>query len=205
MNYLAHFHLAATIAPQSPYSQRALLVGGLLGDFIKGPLKGEWPDDWEAGIRLHRRIDALTDHHPLSRQCLDLLPREYRRYGGIMLDLCFDHCLSQHWSRYHAEPLLEFNRRAYNKVLAEQHRYPKAAARQISILAQYDVLSGMGDWQRIVAMLERIGQRLKRENPLAKCGDVLAAHLPEIDQRFHCLYPELLQQLQNEFSTPAPS
>jgi acyl carrier protein phosphodiesterase len=55
MNYLAHLHLGG----QEPDA----LLGSLYGDFVKGPLRGQWPAKVEAGIRLHRRIDAFTDSH----------------------------------------------------------------------------------------------------------------------------------------------
>ena len=58
MNYLAHLHLGG--------SQPAQLLGSLYGDFVKGPLNGRWPAQIEAAIRLHRRIDAFTDSHPLQ-------------------------------------------------------------------------------------------------------------------------------------------
>lgn len=205
MNYLAHFHLADAVASTTGYNGQALLIGGLLGDFVKGPLKGALPLDWEVGIRLHRRIDALTDAHPLTRQCLDDLPPAYRRYGGIMLDLCFDHCLSRQWSAFHRAPLAHFNRRAYDQVLAQADRFPRAASRQIGVLAQHDVLSGMADWARIEAMLGRIGQRIVRANPLAECGPVLARQLPVIEARFLELYPQLLANLTRDFATLADS
>ena len=50
MNYLAHFHLA--------WPDPGLVVGGLEGDYYKGPLRGDLPGDIESGVRLHRAIDA---------------------------------------------------------------------------------------------------------------------------------------------------
>ena len=50
MNLLAHAVLAG--------SDPGLVVGGVLGDWIKGPLDGGLSDDLSAGVRLHRRIDA---------------------------------------------------------------------------------------------------------------------------------------------------
>lgn len=199
MNYLAHFHLADAVATATNQPAEALLIGGLLGDFVKGPLRGELPTDWETGIRLHRRIDALTDRHPLSQDCLGLLPTDYRRYGGIMLDLCFDYCLSRHWQRFHAASLSDFTAASYRQLLNQRQAYPRAAARQIQALARYDVLANMQDWQQLTAMLARIGQRLRRDNPLAECTPVLQAQLPEIEARFLQLYPALLSQLQEEF------
>ena len=59
MNHLAHLALAG----ESPH----LVVGGFLGDFVKGRLDNRFEPGIEAGIRLHRAIDAFTDHNPKVR------------------------------------------------------------------------------------------------------------------------------------------
>ena len=38
-----------------------LLAGAILADFGKGPIDSKWPLELQAGIRLHRRIDAFTN------------------------------------------------------------------------------------------------------------------------------------------------
>jgi acyl carrier protein phosphodiesterase len=200
VNYLAHFQLANQIAEQCGLDRSGLMIGGLLGDFVKGPLRGDYPSAWETGIRLHRRIDALTDSHPLVVSCLEQLPADYRRYGGIMLDVCFDHCLSLHWDEFHQGELGDFCQQSYAAVLQEKDSYPTPAKRQIGFLAEYDVLSQMHHWATIETMLGGIGHRVKRSNPLAGCGPELARLLPFIDQQFCALYPALLNQLKTEFT-----
>ena len=93
MNYLAHLLLSGP--------DRDMQVGGLLGDFVKGPLKGELPTRVEQGIRLHRHIDTLTDGHPAFMAATRRLPGEWRRYRGILLDIYFDHLLACRWGHYH--------------------------------------------------------------------------------------------------------
>ena len=205
MNYLAHFHLAQRLANRCGLDERGaiqqgLLIGGLLGDFVKGPLRGNYPATWEVGIRLHRRIDALTDSHTLVSECLDKLPADYRRYGGIMLDVCFDHCLSLRWDQHHSTSLNSFTQGCYQQILPDKDHYPTAARRQIGFLAEYDVLTKMADWDNIEAMLGRIAKRVPRENPLSHCGAELARLLPFIDQQFLGLYPALQDQLFEEFN-----
>lgn len=205
MNYLAHFHLAQQLASRTGLDQQGLLIGGLLGDFVKGPLRGDYPAEWEVGIRLHRRIDALTDSHARVTECLDVLPVNYRRYGGIMLDVCFDHCLSLHWGDLHPSPLGNFTQDCYQHILVNKDQYPRAAMRQIGFLAEYDVLSKMDNWDNIEGMLARIAKRIPRENPLSSCGPELARQLPFIEQQFLALYPALQAQLFAEFSEALPS
>lgn len=89
MNYLAHLHLGG----QRPEE----LLGSLYGDFVKGPLQGEFRPGIESGIQLHRSIDAFTDAHPLVGQALSRFTHTRRRYAGIVLDVFFDHCLARDW------------------------------------------------------------------------------------------------------------
>lgn len=193
MNYLAHFHLAS--CAQRGNENNGLIVGALLGDFIKGPLKSEWPAEWEQGIALHRRIDALTDSHPDVSALLACLPSAYRRYGGIMLDVCFDYCLVQNWGNFHSEPLPDFAQHIYSALGQQQDQFPAPAHKQAQRLARYNVLVNMGNWQTVDTMLARIGQRLKRDNPLASSAAVLQNQLPEIETHFLRLYPQLLERL----------
>ena len=56
MNYLAHILLSG--------DNLDIQVGGLLGDFVKGPLQGQYPEKVEQGIALHRKLDVYTDAQP---------------------------------------------------------------------------------------------------------------------------------------------
>lgn len=184
MNYLAHFQLS--------HGNDGLIVGGLLGDFVKGPLKGEFDYDWECGIRLHRRIDAFTDSHAVVKAGQQLFGSEYRRYSGIMLDVMFDHFLNLHWHHFHPESLEVFSREVY-RTLNAAPQMPVNAKRQADDLVKYDVLTNVQHWQTITATLQHIGQRLRVDNPMATAADVLQQHYPALEQLFLDFYPDLQQ------------
>lgn len=90
MNFLAHLHLAS-LANSS-------FLGNLMADFIRGAPEGQYSTAVAQGIRLHRRVDTLTDSHPLVREARQLFRPEFRRYAPITLDVVWDHFLSRHWS-----------------------------------------------------------------------------------------------------------
>lgn len=196
MNYLAHFHLA-TCARQGDAAQ-GLIIGALLGDFVKGPLRNGWPTDWEAGIALHRRVDALTDSHPEVSALLRTLPPAYRRYGGIMLDVCFDYCLARHWRNFHGAPLPDFAQQVYATLSLHDAQFPPAARKQAQRLQQYNVLVNMANWHTVDNVLSRIGQRLTRANPLDSSATLLQERLADIEAHFLRLYPQLLEQLADD-------
>lgn len=203
MNYLAHFHLAAAVAERSSRDVESLLVGALLGDYVKGPLRGDWPEAWEEGIRLHRRIDALTDSHPVVGGCLAEFPVEFRRYGGIALDVCFDHFLLDRWADYALAEGIEvqaFAHHCYRTLGAHSEAFPAAARRQLDFISEHNVLCVLRDWPVVAQMLARISRRLKRQNPLRDCAAVLEPRRPAIARCFDQFYPELLDQLTREFA-----
>jgi acyl carrier protein phosphodiesterase len=106
MNYLAHLYLSA--------DSSEALVGGLLGDFVKGRLvPGRYPPRVLAAIALHRRIDGFVDRHPVTLSSRARFGPGFRRYAGILLDLFHDHFLARDWDAHAAEPLAAFADRAY--------------------------------------------------------------------------------------------
>jgi acyl carrier protein phosphodiesterase len=184
MNYLAHFQLAQ--------DSDAGLLGALLGEYVKGPLRGAWPSAWEQGIRLHRRIDAFSDGHGSRLLFAEAVPAEYRRYAGIVFDVYCDHLLSLHWSRFEPQPLPIFAARVY--ALLERHmaQLSPPAARMARRLIEYDVLCIYHEWKTVSGSLARIGERFARANPLARAGNELEEYLPLAERLFLDLYPALI-------------
>lgn len=188
MNYLAHFHLAR--------ADDGWIAGALLGDYIKGPLATDWPSQLRYGIQLHRRIDAFTDTHPLRGEFARRLPDSYRRYAGIVLDVCCDHWLSVHWAQFEAQPLPDFSARIYGVLQGHLQQMPAPAARMAQRLVEHDVLLQYHDAAVVAATLERIGWRLRSDNPLRGIGAELDEYLAAAESIFTELYPQLLTQFE---------
>ena len=71
-----------------------------MADYVKGYAGNDYSQAVLIGIRMHRRIDVLTDTHPLVKQARQLFPNEYRRVAPITLDIFWDHFLSLHWDKF---------------------------------------------------------------------------------------------------------
>jgi acyl carrier protein phosphodiesterase len=184
VNYLAHFHLAQ--------ADDAWIVGALLGEYVKGPLRGEWPAAWEQGMRLHRQIDAFSDQHVSRLQFAQALPAEYRRYAGIVLDIYCDHLLSLHWQRFDDKPLRAFAGHVYALLSRHMAELSPPAARMARRLIDYDVLCIYDEWDTVSGSLARVGERFSRANPLGRAGVELGEYLPQAEELFLELYPALL-------------
>src|SRR5262245_27221828 len=100
MNFLAHVYLAG--------GSDELLIGSVLGDCVKGSDLTKFSEAVGAGIRLHRRIDAFSDTHPVVGASKRRIGEANRRYAGPLVDLFYDHFLAASWHRYADGSLEEF-------------------------------------------------------------------------------------------------
>ena len=185
MNYLAHLYL-------SEPNEEAWL-GSLLGDFVKGPLDGRYSEDITRAIALHRKIDSFTDAHPVVLQSKSRVSAGRRRYAGIMIDMFYDHFLAKYWREFHDEPLNEFTARIY-AILGRRHAIlPERLQQMAPKMAQWNWLASYAQVHSIHTALDRMGQRLKRENRLLNSADELVEHYAGFESDFRAFMPPVLQ------------
>lgn len=182
MNYLAHFHLA--------YGDHDLMIGALLGDFVKGPLRGGHIRPVENGIILHRRIDAFTDRHQLLKHSHQEFEPVFRRYSGIMTDVVFDHFLSKHWEKFHPQPLVDFSEEVF-KLLRNNPVLSAPAQKMADALDRNKLFALYRDWDTVNSALTHIGQRLKGVNPLDTAAHELHRHYTMLEETFFEFYQQL--------------
>ena len=183
MNYLAHLHLGGDAPAQ--------LLGSLYGDFVKGPLNGRWPAQIEAAIRLHRRIDAFTDSHPLQARARARFPLERRRMAGMLLDLFFDHCLARDWQAYATLPLERFTGRVY-QVLAAEPELPGRLALMAPRMAAQDWLGSYREFAVLEQVIAGMQRRLSRPQLLDGSLSELERLYEPLSEDFRAFYPQLM-------------
>lgn len=190
MNYLAHFHLA--------WPDDGLVTGGLEGDYYKGPLRGDLPKAIEAGVKLHRSIDAYTDSHPAVESLRLEFPAPLRRYAGILIDLSFDHYLCAYWPDFADLEQQEFNQRIY-KILKSHEQHLSAGSRRMADrLIEHDILTLYQHWETVPASAARVGERFKRHNPFIDIEAPLTRVRPKIEAAFLEFYPDLVSYVNTQ-------
>ncbi|BAL22966.1 ACP phosphodiesterase [Azoarcus sp. KH32C] len=167
MNFLAHALLAG--------DAQADQLGGLIGDFVKGPLPAGLPDDVAAGVRLHREIDAFAETEPAFRRSRARVSAERRRVAGVMVDMFYDHFLARHWSDFHPEPLEVFTARMYRLMSEHGELLPPRLAAILPRMRESDWLGSYESPEIIAMALDRMAHRLSRANPLTGSGAELLA------------------------------
>lgn len=195
MNYLAHLHLGG--------EQPEQLLGSLYGDFVKGRLEGRFRPQIEAAIRLHRRIDAFTDSHPLIERARARFPVERRRTAGILLDLFFDHCLARHWPDYASEPLPVFTAKVY-AVLGAETQLPERLAVIAPRMAAQDWLGSYRDFAMLEQVLWGMRRRLSRPQLLDGAMDELALLYELLSEDFRVFYPQLQMFSSAQYCSGSP-
>ncbi|TQV82519.1 DUF479 domain-containing protein [Exilibacterium tricleocarpae] len=184
MNYLAHQLLSGP--------SRDLRIGGFLGDFVKGPLRGKYPAAIERGIALHRRIDVFSDHHALVKRSIARLGPDMRRVGGIAIDLCYDHFLARHWHDYHRQPLADYCAEAYGLWSDYEAVMPPPALRFYQRARQYDLLHSYRDRDNLQRTLFYVARRLSRATPLAESYPRIHREYRQLQGDFVEFFPQLL-------------
>ncbi len=185
MNHLAHLALAA--------HDDELMVGGFLGDFVKGPLRGERPAAIELGIRLHRAIDAETARDADIRRSVERFGPGLRRIAPIFVDILGDHLLAASFVDLHAEQLTQFSRRAY-AVLRDHHGSLTPEAGHLrDRLEQFDGLAAYAALDIVERGFARVAQRLQRPACTQDAITTLHTMLPQLREDFDAYYPRLQQ------------
>ncbi|WP_243373187.1 ACP phosphodiesterase [Geotalea sp. SG265] len=182
MNFLAHLALSG----ENP----DILVGNLMGDFVKGRLGGCYPAEVRLGLQLHRKIDRFAEdnrHFIRSRYRLD---RRFGLFRGALVDLFYDHFLARNWRLYHAEPLVPFIRHCHGIVETYRQILPEPLAQRLPELFG-NWLPSYAEVEGIDGVLKRMSARFSRPNPLAGGADELERHYPVLEDDFLLFYPEL--------------
>lgn len=161
------------------------LFGNLIADGIKGSDLGYLGGDLEAGVRWHRRVDAVIDQHPQVLALLEQMP--YRRVAGIALDIVWDHFLSQ----YELPEALA--KRCYR--LLSERPLPERLNRMLTHLVEGHWLERYADFGFTLSAIGGVGHRLRGENLLRALIPWLETHYDELKASYQRLWPDIQHTL----------
>jgi len=176
VNFLAH----ALLAGDDP----ALIVGGVVGDWIKGNLPAGLQDDLARGVALHRAIDSHAEQHAAFRQSRARVSVQRRRYAGVLVDVFYDHLLARDWAAIHHQPLNEFCANVYGLIEDRMDNLPAASHLALRMMVREDWLSSYTQVEGITDVLARMSRRARRPNPLAGGEQELLADLMGFERDF---------------------
>jgi acyl carrier protein phosphodiesterase len=191
MNFLAHARLSG--------SSTDILTGNMIGDYVKGRQKDQYPEGIRKGIELHRSIDSFTDHHPAVLEAVRMFRPYYRLYSGALTDILFDHYLSHHeWVR--TEEQNEFVHFVYTTVNNSNHILPENFQTMFQYMKKYDWLNSYRDKEGIERAFRGMSERLTFNSGSQPAIDIFVNNYSELNQLFHSLYPDLKHFVNNLLS-----
>jgi acyl carrier protein phosphodiesterase len=176
VNYLVHLYLAGADAE--------LRLGGMMGDFVKGPLDQRYPPGIVTGLRLHRRIDALAAVSPHCRASRQRLHPRFGHTRAVLVDIFYDHFLATHWHDFHPQRLEEYAADTYRLLTAHRDLLPPGLARIAPRMAAHDWLTSYRERASVEIALTRIAARLSRPTALGEGGTELDRCRTELCEDF---------------------
>jgi acyl carrier protein phosphodiesterase len=182
MNFLAHLFLSG--------DDPELLVGNLIGDFVKGRLVGQFPSGIERGIYLHRRIDSFAGQNRHFLQSKRRIDVSFGHYRGVLIDLFFDHFLAVHWDEYSDVTFNCFLSEALRIVRTYDNVIPEHLRRLMPIIFD-ELLPSYCEIKGIDRALQRMSNRIKRPNRLGEGADELRKHYDGFYSDFCAFMPVL--------------
>lgn len=184
MNFLTHLFLSGD-AP-------GLLVGNLMGDFVKGKLDGRFPPDIERGILFHREIDSFVGQNRNFVRSKRRLDSSFGLYRAVLVDIFYDHFLAAHWEDYADVPLPFFIYNAWGVTCEHKEFLPYKLRRIIPFLFR-DWLPSYSDMGGVAAVLQMMSRlRIKRTNCVSNGAEALSRHYEGLYADFREFFPELL-------------
>lgn len=183
MNYLAHLYLAD--------ANDDSLIGHLLGDFVKGDTGRRYGESIRRAIGFHRKIDAFTDAHPVTRAGRHRISAARRRFAGVIMDLCYDHFLALHWGMYSSESLAVFTQRVYAQLRKNTLPLPGRLEGIVAHMVADDWLGQYVHLDRVGLALDRIAGRLSRGRRFVGCIAEVKTHYKMLEMDFHAFFPDL--------------
>ena len=187
MNWLAHLLLSEPTP--------AFRVGNLLPDLLPAAELKRLPQEFQCGIRRHLQIDAFTDSHPIVRRSVLLLGPAYRRFGGILTDMFYDHFLACDWRRYSEATLEDFSSTIYSSFESLRQDIPPAASLRLQQIKTADLLCSYREIDGIRCALDGIGCRLRRPVALGESIAKLELHYDALHDDFTEFFPKLRDYL----------
>lgn len=184
MNLLAHTLLSGHDAD--------IIVGGLVGDHARS-LHGQLISTQIArGIALHKAIDDFVDEQPFFRQSVARFGGRYRHLGGVIVDLCYDHCLALNWTSYSTTPLRVFVNHTYVVLSSRRPSFPPHVRNFIDSMILEDWLYSYRKMEGIEAALDRVAGRLRRPPAVKQIVTDIRQMHDALEQDFASLFPTLI-------------
>jgi len=191
MNFLAHALLS--------FDDPAVLAGNMISDFVKGKKQFDYPDAVQAGIRLHRLIDAFTDEHPATHAAKQPFRPAYRLYSGAIIDIIYDHFLANDETAFPGNSLASFSQKTYATLNAHPGWLSPEFRAMLPYMQQGDWLYNYRSKQGIGKSVAGLVRRASYLSESITAMKLLDEHYKLLSDCYHWFWKELKHYAQEEY------
>jgi acyl carrier protein phosphodiesterase len=184
MNFLAHAYLS--------FNQPKVLVGNLLGDFVRGNIEEQFERDIVTGIMLHREIDSYTDKHPLVKEAQELLKPKFLKYSPVITDMYFDYFLAKNWHKYSEETLYDFAQSVYILLESEKEILPEKSLLPFKYMKKEDWFVNYGTIRGIQRSFNGLSYRTSFVSKMELAPSFLQENYAIFESYFEKFFEELI-------------
>ncbi len=160
------------------------MTGNFIADSIRGNQFKHYSAGIQQGIRLHREIDTFTDAHEIVRRSKRRLDKKYGLYGGIIIDIFYDHFLAKNWEHYSAIPLDVYVDSVY-KLLNDQFKtLPEKTQYMLPFMIEYNWLYNYQFMEGMQRVLNGMNRRTQNKSQMHLATKDLQEHYQEFEEDF---------------------
>ncbi|AYD47934.1 acyl carrier protein phosphodiesterase [Arachidicoccus soli] len=187
MNFLAHAYLS--------FNNDDILVGNMIGDFVKGKQKDNYPEGIKRGIMLHREIDTFTDAHPIVSEAKQVFKPLVGLYSGAFVDVAFDYFLANDIHEHSPGDWQLFSKNTYLSLAQNEQWFPEKFAQLFPYMRQYDWLYNY----RFIAQIEKsfmsVLKRAKYLDNTINVAPLFEKNIPFLGKCYRGFFPELKEHV----------
>lgn len=185
MNFLAHLYLSE--------NNTNIMLGNFIADHIRGNHFTHFDAEIQEGIFLHRQIDTFTDAHKIVRKSKRRLHPRYGHYGGIIIDIFYDHFLAKNWDRYSEIPLQIYVQGVYDLLEKNIDILPKKTIELLPYMIQYNWLYNYQFLDGMEDVLKGMNRRTKGKSKMDLAVEDLRLLYDELQEDFTLFFSDLHQ------------
>ncbi|MEO1258347.1 MAG: ACP phosphodiesterase [Bacteroidota bacterium] len=189
MNFLAHIFLSG--------DQPHLIVGNFLADYLNNKEVAALPGPIQEGIRLHRKIDAYTDQHPMVKRGVERMRPAHRKFAPVVLDICFDYVLVKNWSRYSVENIHLFTKKVYEVLQDHSSLMPHKLQERLPMMIADDWLTKYGTVPGLRYTFKRMKYRTEFPEYFIGAVDNFLDDYDSYENEFNQFFPDLIKELKH--------
>lgn len=167
------------------------MIGNFIADSIRGNQFTQFSERIQQGILLHREIDTFTDTHEVVRRSKRRLDKKYGLYGGIIIDIFYDHFLAKNWNDYSEIPLDVYVDSFYYLLEQKFEILPEKVLHMIPYMVEHNWLYNYQFMEGMQRVLNGMNRRTQNKSQMHLATEDLQKHYNEFEKDFTEFFKEL--------------